>query len=176
MGLLDRIFSAIGLGKRDPSDPTSDQAAEQGEPTQARAAAATSEAADSDSGPDSGPESGPESAPDSERDPELEAQDDFGSFDFAHDIARFFTAEFRIEQAWASRERRDQLLFEYQVRDAAHWYQIKATFERWLQSPEGKAKYPSEASLTQARMTTTQTVTLDELELAIEDARRAKGG
>jgi len=160
MGLLDRIFSAIGLGKRDPSEAPTDEvaSAEQGEREEpGRNAQASNEA-----------------ALDPERDLELEAQDDSGSFDFARDIARFFTAEFRIEQAWANRDRRAQLFAEYEVRDAAHWYQIKATFERWLESPEGKALYPSEASLTQARMTTTQTVTIDELELAIEDSRRAK--
>lgn len=162
MGLLDRIFSAIGLGKQDPSDEPGDEprkGAEQGEsmPQEPDREAASDEA-----------------PLDPERDLELEAQDDCGSFDFDRDIARFFTAEFRIEQAWANRERRAQLFAEYEVRNAAHWYQIKATFERWLASPEGKAKYPSEASLTQARMTTTQTVTLDELELALDDSRRAK--
>jgi hypothetical protein len=153
MGLLDRIFSAIGLGKQDPSDEPA--SADQAEPTPAK-------------------EQEPAASDDPERDLELEAQDDCGSFDFARDIARFFTAEFRVEQAWANRERRGQLFAEYEIRDAAHWYQIKATFERWLESPEGKSQYPSEASLTQARMTTTQTVTIDELERAIEDSRRAK--
>lgn len=161
MGLFDRIFSAIGLRKQDSSDERNDEAtgAEHSQP--AAAGIDSSDSSDSI---------------DAERDLELEAQDDCGSFDFARDIARFFTAEFRIEQAWPSRERRSQLFGEYEVRDVAHWYQIKATFERWLESPEGKAKYPSESSLTQARMTTTQTVTVDELERAIEDSRRAKGG
>ena len=109
------------------------------------------------------------------RDPALEAEDDQASFDFERDIARYFTAEFRLEQAWANTERREQLLSEYQLRDGAHWYQVKATFERWLSSPVGRSKYPSESALMQARMTTTQTVTVDELEAMIEDARRAKG-
>jgi hypothetical protein len=158
MGLFDRIFSAIGLGKQSPSDETTDEAtgAEPREREQPdRVAPATSD--------------------DVERDLELEAQDDCGCFDFARDIARFFTAEFRIEQAWANRKRREQLFAEYEIRDGAHWYQIKATFERWLESAEGKSKYSSAAALMQARMTTTQTVTIDELELAIEDSRRAKG-
>ena len=160
MGLLDRIISAIGLGKQGPSEAPGDEAAsaERGEHEQ----------------PDPEARAPAPAASDPERDPELEAQDDYGSFDFARDIARFFTAEFRIEQAWTNRDRREQLFAEYEIRDAAHWYQIKATFERWLESPEGKSLYPSEASLTQARMTTTQTVTIDELERAIEDSRRAK--
>jgi hypothetical protein len=161
MGLFDRIFSAIGLRKQDPSDETTDEASERSEPDRSPAAASNS--------------SGPSAADDVERDPELEVQDDCGSFDFERDIARFFTAEFRVEQAWHNRARREQLFAEYEIRDGAHWYQIKATFERWLESPEGKAKYPNEASINQARMTTTQTVTIDELERAIEDSRRAKG-
>jgi hypothetical protein len=156
MGLFERIFSALGLRKQDPNDEIDETAGadppKRDEPE--RNAPAVSE--------------------DVERDAELEAQDDSGSFDFARDIARFFTAEFRIEQAWNHRERREQLFGEYEIRSGAHWYQIKATFERWLESPEGKAKYPNESSLTQARMTTTQTVTVDELEQAIEDSRRAR--
>jgi hypothetical protein len=164
MGLLDRIFSALGLGKQEPSAAPDDQAAS---------------ADKTEPKPSQDPEPTASSEPaldqiDPERDLELEAQDDCGSFDFARDIARFFTAEFRIEQAWINPDRREQLFAEYEIRNAAHWGQIKATFERWLESPEGKSKYPNEASLTQARMTTTQTVTIDELERAIEDSRRAK--
>ncbi|MFO7562257.1 MAG: hypothetical protein R6X02_06410 [Enhygromyxa sp.] len=153
MGLFDRILSALGLRKHESSDESNDEISDdQDRPTI--------------------------DAPvlDFERDLELEAQDDCGVFDFAHDIARFFTAEFRIEQAWNNPERREQLLAEYEIRDGVHWFQIKATFERWLESPEGKAKYPSAAAISQARMTTTQTVTVDELEQMIEDARRARGG
>jgi hypothetical protein len=98
---------------------------------------------------------------DVERDPQLEAQDDSASFDFEQDIARFFTAEFRIEQVWTHGDRRERLFAEYEIRDGTHWYQVKATFERWLESPRGRALYPDESALMQARMTTTQTVTLD---------------
>jgi hypothetical protein len=155
MGLFQRLLSALGMRKRDPE--ADDELPDEEE---ARDASAPSEAS-----PD----------PDPERDPELEAKDDAASFDFERDIARFFTAEFRIEQAWANLPRRQQLFSEYQVTGVAHWYQVRATFERWLESPEGKAKYPNDAALMQARMTTTQTVTLDELEAMIEDSRRAKG-
>ncbi len=156
MGFFQRLLSALGLRKRDPLDVELDGG--DGASDQAGASSSTTE---------------PEQH-DVERDPELEAQDDNASFDFAHDIARYFTAEFRIEQAWQNGERREQLFAEYELRDGAHWYQVKATFERWLESPEGKAKYPNESALMQARMTTTQTVTVDELEAMIEDARRAK--
>ncbi|HLT36976.1 MAG TPA: hypothetical protein VK034_11845 [Enhygromyxa sp.] len=155
MGLFARIASALGLRKQEPrddGDETNDPPRDHDDQT-------------GDSLP----------LDDPERDPELEAKDDCGSFDFERDIARFFTAEFRVEQAWNNRERRQQLFSEYDIRDGAHWFQIRATFERWLETPEGKAKYPDAAALSQARMTTTQTVSIDELEQMIEDARRAKG-
>lgn len=161
MGLFARIFSALGLRKQDPGDEITDETGSNDQ--RDRDPPEPERASDSSS-----------AEIDLERDLELEAQDDCASFDFAHDIARFFTAEFRVEQAWNNRERREQLFAEYEIRDGAHWYQIKATFERWLESPEGKAKYPNESALTQARMTTTQTVTIDELEQMIEDARRAR--
>lgn len=142
MGLLDSILSALGLRRKPAED--------EGDPPADEAAAVSDE----------------------QRDPELEARDDAGSFDFEADIARYFTAEFRIEMAWDDRERRESLFAEYQVRDTKHWYQIKATFERWLETPAAKAKYRTASDLMQARMTTTQTMTLDDLEL--ERATRAK--
>jgi hypothetical protein len=155
MGLFDRIFSALGLRKQGSEHDE----IEHDEPD---AGAASAEPA---AEPDDG----------IERDLELEAQDDCACFDFEGDIARFFTAEFRVEQAWNNPPRRGQLFAEYEIRDGAHWYQVKATFKRWLASPEGKALYADDDALMQARMTTTQTVTVDELEQMIEDARRAKG-
>ena len=100
-----------------------------------------------------------------ERDLELEKTDDVGSFDFSHDIARFFPAEFRIETAWDMPERRTALFEEYEVESVKHWYQIKATFQRWLETPEAKAKYQNADDLLQARMTTTQAMSLDELDV-----------
>jgi hypothetical protein len=105
----------------------------------------------------------PEEAVDPERDLALEQQDDTGSFDFEADIARFFTAEFRLDMVSGSPVRRDGLFVEYAIRDVAHWYQIKATFARWLETPAGKTKFPSAAALTEARMTTTQTMSVDDL-------------
>ena len=104
-------------------------------------------------------------ADDPERDMDLEKQDDHGTFDFEADVGRFFTAEFRIDTLWDKPERRDLLFVEYEIRDVAHWYQIKATFRRWVQTPAGKAKYPTSKELMQARMSTTQAVNLDDLKL-----------
>lgn len=94
---------------------------------------------------------------------------DAGTFDFARDIARYFTAEFRIETARGNPDRQAELFALYGIRDAAHWAQIEATFQRWLQSDEGRAQYPNDAAVDRARMTTTQTVTVDELGLGKPD-------
>jgi len=169
MGIFARIMSSLGL-RKDDSD--SDAA----ESSDAAASDDASAAGEGEASSEAQPKTAMRPEDDPERDLELEAQDDAADFDFGHDIARYFTAEFRVEQAWNNRERRDQLLEEYGLRDGAHWLQVKATFKRWLESPEGKAKYPSEEALLQARMTTTQTVTVDELEQMIEDARRAREG
>jgi hypothetical protein len=144
MGLLDSILSALGLRRRQPAGSDAPQDGEGGEELVSE-----------------------------ERDPELEAQDDAGSFDFEGDIARYFTAEFRIETAWDNHERREVLFEEYQVRGTKHWYQIKATFERWLETPAAKSMYRTPGDLMQARMTTTQTMTLDDLDL--ESNRKAEG-
>ena len=106
-----------------------------------------------------------------ERDLELEAIDDRANFDFGGDIARFFTAEFRIETSWDSISRRTALFEEYEIRGVEHWYQVKATFERWLETPAAKEQFKTPNDLLQARMTTTQTMSLDELDLE----RIAKG-
>ncbi|NVB38613.1 hypothetical protein G6O69_12300 [Pseudenhygromyxa sp. WMMC2535] len=196
MGLLDRMLIALGLrepdssedaasepdssepdsSEPDSSEPDSSEAsgdAAKGEAAGASAAAGAGEAAGAGAEQD---EEAPGHGPtlEEERDPAIEAEDDVASFDFANDIARFFTAEFRMEQAALDFPRRKRLYAEYGLRDGAHWHQVEATFGRWLESPEGKAKYPDEEALVQARMTTTQTVSAKEVEQLIEEARRAK--
>jgi hypothetical protein len=88
---------------------------------------------------------------------------DSGSFDFERDIARYFTAEFRIETATHDPVRRSSLFAEYHVESLEHWQQIQAAFEAWLETPAAKAKYRTPNDLMQARMTTTQTMTLADL-------------
>ncbi len=88
---------------------------------------------------------------------------DSGSFDWERDIARYVTAEFRIETATHDPARINQLFIEYDVEDLEHWRRIQAEFERWLQTPAAKAKYRNGDDLMRARMSTTQTMTLAEL-------------
>jgi hypothetical protein len=175
MGLFDKILGALGLRKHSELDDEFDSEAgdeSDGDSAAASASSSAAAAASNAGAPDNEDKHGDEDDP--ERDPELEAEDDAASFDFARDIARYFTAEFRIEQAWNNHERRELLFSEYQVRDSKHWYQVQATFERWLESDEGKAKYPDDQALMLARMTTTQTVTVDDIDKIIEEARQAK--
>jgi hypothetical protein len=91
---------------------------------------------------------------------------DSGSFDFERDIARYFTAEFRIETATHDPARRERLFAEYDVQNLEHWQRIQGAFERWLETPAAKAKYRTPGDLMQARMTTTQTMTLADLGIA----------
>jgi hypothetical protein len=88
---------------------------------------------------------------------------DSGIFDFERDIARYFTAEFRIETATHDPVRRASLFAEYDVENLEHWQRIQSAFEHWLETPAAKAKYRTPGDLMQARMTTTQTMTLAEL-------------
>lgn len=88
---------------------------------------------------------------------------DSGSFDWDRDIARYFTAEFRIETATHDPARINQLFIEYDVEDLEHWRRIQAEFERWLQTPAAKAKYRNGDDLMRARMSTTQTMSLADL-------------
>lgn len=88
---------------------------------------------------------------------------DSGSFDFERDIARYFTAEFRIETATHDPVRRSELFIEYDVEDLEHWHRIQAEFQRWLETPMAKAKYRTDDDLMRARMSTTQTMTLADL-------------
>jgi hypothetical protein len=88
---------------------------------------------------------------------------DSGSFDFERDIARYFTAEFRIETATHDPARRSSLFAEYDVENVEHWQRIQAAFERWLKTPTAKAKYRTPDDLMHARMSMTQTMTLEDL-------------
>lgn len=156
MGLFDSIRSALGLGqKRSEHDEPLDQVdqvdqveqADQVEPDHADA----SETAD-------GSSTGGRASGDFDT-----SSFDAGSFDFEHDIARYFTAEFRIETATHDPARRERLFDEYDVQNLEHWQRIQHAFERWLETPAAKAKYRTPSDLMLARMTTTQTMTLADL-------------
>ncbi|MBL4688365.1 MAG: hypothetical protein JKY37_27505 [Nannocystaceae bacterium] len=78
---------------------------------------------------------------DFERDYDLEETDDQAGFDFANDLAGYFRGEMTIEQAWEDKATRLSTLAEYGVRDEAHYYQVKATLERYVVSDEAESQY-----------------------------------
>lgn len=156
MGLLDTILIALGLKNKEEEQ-------QHHQPASTKVAAGAADArADAD-------EDAEEDDDDGEgRDYDLEAKDDAGSFDFDRDIARWFTAEFQVEQAWEDERKRALLFREYAIRDSKHWYQIRATFERWTESPAGRAKYPTPGDWMQAKMTTTQTLMMGDMNLRLQ--------
>jgi hypothetical protein len=160
MGLLDTILTALGLKKKDE-----DEHQHQHQHHHAAAAASAGVAAAAEADEDDSDDSDDDGE---RRDYDLEAKDDSGTFDFAGDIARWFTAEFKVEQAWEDESKRAMLFGEYGIRNSQHWYQIRATFERWTESPAGRAKYPTAGDWMQAKMTTTQTLMMGDMNLRLQ--------
>jgi hypothetical protein len=151
MGLLDTILTALGLKKPEP------EASEYSPPPPARPA--SNQDADE---PERVEEEEEEEEDDGEgRDYALEARDDRASFDFDNAIEGYFEAQFRIEQAWEDEPKRAQLFGKYGIRNVQHWYQVKATFERWSESPAARRKYATPGDLMQVQMNVTQKVAMD---------------
>jgi hypothetical protein len=149
MGLLDTILSMLGLKKPESESDNTPP------PASSRASAPE---------PDDEPEKVEEDDEDDDgegRDYDLEARDDRASFDFDNDINRWFEAQFRVEQAWEDEPKRAQLFGQYGIRNFQHWYQVKATFERWSESPACRRKYATPGDLIQAQMNATQKVAMD---------------
>jgi hypothetical protein len=90
------------------------------------------------------------------RDYDLEAQDDEASFDLRGDLAGYYVGEMRIEQAWEDEDQRAQLFDEYGIQSVQHYYQVKATVERFIQSPEAQAKYGDLGDIMHVKMKATQ--------------------
>ncbi|MEM6994044.1 MAG: DUF6620 family protein [Myxococcota bacterium] len=78
---------------------------------------------------------------DFERDYDLEEVDDQAGFDFMNDLAGYFAAELKIEEAWEDKATRIAKLNEYAIRDEAHYYQVKATLERYVVSDDAETRY-----------------------------------
>jgi len=90
------------------------------------------------------------------RDYALEAKDDQAGFNLLNDLPGYYTGEFRIEQAWEDEAQRAQLFAEYKIRNVQHYYQVKATVERFIQSPQAKAKYGDVGDIMHVKMKATQ--------------------
>src|SRR4051794_23588976 len=90
------------------------------------------------------------------RDYALEAKDDQAGFDLAGDLPGWYVAEFRIEQAWEDEAQRAQLFAEYGVRNVQHYRQVKATVDRFIQTPQAQAKYGDINDIMHVKMKATQ--------------------
>jgi hypothetical protein len=114
--------------------------------------------------PPAGAEAAPAEAPSSDddddagfkRDYDLEAKDDSASFNIKEDLAPYYVAEFRIEQAWDDVDTRKKLFAEYGVRNEPHYYQVKATVERYISSPAAQQKYGGVGEIMHVKMKATQ--------------------
>jgi hypothetical protein len=154
MGLFDSIRSALGLGQKRPESDEQLDHLDHLDPDHADGSGAR----------DKGVGAALTDEPSGQLAGDFDTTSfDAGGFDFERDIARYFTAEFRIETATHDPARRELLFAEYDVRNLEHWQRIQAAFERWLETPAAKAKYRTPGDLMQARMTTTQTMTLADL-------------
>ena len=92
----------------------------------------------------------------SRRDYDLEAQDDAASFDLLGDLPGYYTAEFRIEQAWEDEPQKARLFAEYGIRNEQHYRQVKATVERFVMTPQAQAKYGDINDIMHVKMKATQ--------------------
>jgi hypothetical protein len=90
------------------------------------------------------------------RDYDLEAKDDSASFKIKEDLAPYYVAEFRIEQAWDDVDTRKKLFAEYGVKNEQHYYQVKATVERYISSPQAQQKYGGVGEIMHVKMKATQ--------------------
>jgi hypothetical protein len=97
-----------------------------------------------------------ESSDDDRRDYALEAQDDAAGFDLLNDLPGYYTGEFRIEQAWEDEAQLAQLFAEYRIRNKQHYRQVKATVERFIQTPQAQAKYGDVGDIMHVKMKATQ--------------------
>jgi hypothetical protein len=162
MGLLDTILTALGLKKAvDISQDVSSAAS-------SAQAASDDVAADQDDDDDDDDDG-------EGRDYDLEAKDDRASFDFDNAIDRWWDAMCRIEHYWEEDEaKRDELFAQHGIRGTQHYYQVKATYERWSQSPSARAKYPTPGDLIQAQMGVTSKTSMELLGLGNQHAALAE--
>jgi hypothetical protein len=90
------------------------------------------------------------------RDYALEARDDSASFNLENDLPGYYVAEFRIEQAWEDVSTRRDLFREYGIRDEPHFYQVRATVGRYIESPRAQQKYGGTGEIMHVKMKATQ--------------------
>ena len=146
MGLFDSIKKSLGGAAKAAQDAVQQQVQPQQQPQQPQQQYAQQPAAPP-----------PQEEPEHEgRDYDLEEQDDFARFDPMNDLPGWYTAEFRIEQAWEDEPQKAQLFGEYGVRNEQHYRQVKATIERFIQTPQAQAKWGDINDIMHVKMKATQ--------------------
>lgn len=86
------------------------------------------------------------------RDYALEAVDDAAGFDLANDLTTYFVAEMQIEMAWEDAPERHALFGRFGIRGEQHFYQVKATVERYINSPHGQGRWGDPYAIQQLKM------------------------
>lgn len=153
MGFLDSLKNKIGGAAKAAQDAaTALQQQGQPPPQQQQQSHAAQQAVTTPAPPPE-PE---EAADDDRRNYDLEAQDDAASFDLLNDLPGYYTAEFRIEQAWEDEAQRAQLFAEYGIKNQQHFRQVKATVERFIMTPQAQAKYGDVNDIMHVKMKATQ--------------------
>ena len=144
MGLFDSVKKAIGGAAKvaqdavqQPQQQQAQQVPQHAQPQQAAPAPAV----------DVAPQG---------RNYDQEEQDDAARFDLLGDLPGYYTAEFRIEQAWEDEGTKAQLFGEYGIRDEQHYRQVKATVERFVMTPQAQAKYGDINDIMHVKMKATQ--------------------
>jgi len=148
MGFFDKVKNAIGGAAKQAQDAVQQQVQPQQQQQQAAPPPPAPEhheeevQADDDDG--------------ERRDYAMEAKDDQAGFNLANDLPGWYVAEFRIEQAWEDEAQRAQLFAEYGVRNVQHYRQVKATVDRFIQTPQAQAKYGDINDIMHVKMKATQ--------------------
>ncbi len=112
---------------------------------------------------------------DESRDYRLEAIDDVASFDVWNDLGAYFLAEFRIERAWEDRDERRTLFQTFGIRSVQHYYQVKATLERFMQSPQAQQRHGSIHDMMHVKMRTTQDFLMGGLQASTQAGGKLAG-
>jgi len=150
MGFLDSLKNMFG-GAAKAAQDAANAVQQQGQPQQQAAAPQAQAHAPAPV------EHHEEEAPDPDRrDYDMEAKDDQAGFNLLADLPAYYTAEFRIEQAWEDEAGRAKIFAEYKVRDVQHYRQVKATVERFIQTPAAQAKYGDVNDIMHVKMKATQ--------------------
>jgi hypothetical protein len=150
MGFLDSLKNLFG-GAAKAAQDAANAVQQQGQPPPQQAAPSPQAAAPAEAHEEAHEESNGD-----RRNYDMEAKDDAAGFDLLNDLPGYYTAEFRIERAWENEGERAQIFAEYGIRDAQHFRQVKATVDRFIQTPQAQAKYGDVNDIMHVKMKATQ--------------------